>query len=399
MAEKTTLGPFQGINNIHRDTARPFQIPNWKEKWLTALVSATDVDINDDGWVKSRPPAGPDTTLDAGVGGWSVQGRFFFQDDSTLYERTTVDTAVITGLSARISMCEHWGSVFVTDGTNHWELIEQTARTWGLPVPTATVSPASGSLVPGVYLVQTTFVDADGNEGGTSDIATAQLSQATGIQIDVSGATADVAAVNVYVSHVDQKHTSFLTTVNIRSMPYTVQTTGTTAADPPKTAQMIGPITNATGVFSFRAFLMMWQANAVFRSESAEPHLFHGDNVMQFSSDVTACQGIASGMWIGTTDGLWWVQGHDPDSWIPKRKTRARVMSGSRQLRGEKLPLLQTDDLVALFVTADGVVAGLPDGNITHLTYDTYRFGAVQRASIAYVEHDNLKQLLIGVVT
>lgn len=388
-----------GIDNVHAVDARTFQPPGHQEKRLAALVAATDVDLNNDGWVSSRNALEVDTALTTGIGGWSVAGRMFYQDGGTLYERTTTDTALITGLRARAMLTEHWGKVYITDGTTHWELDGQTMRDWGLPVPTLSLSPGSGSLVAGTYLVQAAFVDAQGNEGGTSDVASAGLTDATAIVVDVAGASPTVASVNLYVSRKDQRHTSWLATVPLGRFPYTIQTDDTTAADPPKTEQMMGPISSAAGLFSFRAFLLMWRDSYVFRSEAAEPHLFHGDDFMQFGATVTACEGVAGGMWIGTTKGLWWVQGEDPSQWVPVRKTFNAVARGSKKIQGWKIPRLQTDEMTALFIDTSGLVAGTADGRDVHLTDGVYTLDPTLRASIAYAERGDLRQLLVGMVS
>lgn len=392
------LGPWSGINNVQDADALTFQPPGELEKRRSALVAATNVDIDDEGCPASRLPIAIETVLVSGIGGWSVRGRTFFQEGSTLYERLGTDTALISGLSSRAMLAEHWGKIYVTDGIRHWELDDQMVRGWGLPVPTLTLSPGSGTLTAGTYLVQATFVDAQGNEGGTSDIASASLTSATGIVVGVLGATPQVVSVNLYMSRRDQKQTSWLATVSLGSFPYQITMDDVTAADPPKTEQMTGPISDAAGLFSFRAFLLMWRDSYVFRSEAAEPHLFHGDNMMQFGATVTACEGVTGGMWIGTSKGLWWVQGDDPDKWIPVRKTFDAVSRGSTRIQGQKMARLQTDDLVALFVTESGLVAGLPSGNVVALTDGVYTFDPTQRVSIAYAERSNLRQLFVGVV-
>jgi hypothetical protein len=43
-------------------------------------------------------------------------------------------------------------------------------------------------------------------------------------------------------------------------------------------------------------------------------------------------------------------------------------------LSGEHFPVLKTEELVAIFVTREGVVAGLPGGNLVQLTQDKYNF-------------------------
>lgn len=393
-----SIGPFSGVNNVHKPDSGTFQLPGELERRLPALVAATDVDLDDDGWPASRLSTASVQVLINGLGGWEVGNRIFFQDGDSLYEGVTKGAALITGLRRRVSICEHWGLIFVTDGTNHYEIDGSTVRVWGLPVPEIELSPAGGSLVPGTYFVQATFIDARGNEGGTSDIASAMLSASTGILVSVSGQSQECVAANVYVSRRNQKTTSYLVTVALDEFPYTIQHDDVTAADPPKTLQMTGPINDAAGIFSFRAFMLMWRDGVVFRSEAAEPHLMHGARFMQFGSDIRACEGMAGGMWIGTETGLWWVQGEDPSKWVPTRKTLAAVTRGSKQVQGLEIPKLQSDDKVALFVTADGLVAGTSDGRIVPITYGVYKFDAAQRATITYSYRDNLKQVVISLV-
>lgn len=390
------LGPWAGIDNVHNAGAKVFQVPGELEKRVPMLVQASNVDLDDDGWVTSRQPVSTITNFSAGLGGWVVGGRLFCQDGGILYEGNTKDTPLITGLVGRVSLYEYWGKIFVTDGSRHYEIEGDVVRAWGLPVPQVTLAPASGSLSPGTYLVQVAFVDARGNEGGVSTLVSATLASATGILVSVSNQSIECVGANIYISGTGQKITSYLTTVALGKLPYIVQGDDVTTTDPPKTLQMTGPISNAAGIFSFRAFMLMWRDGVVFRSEATEPHLFHADNIMQFGGDVTACEAVKDGMWVGTTKGLIWVEGSESEGWIPVTKAFDAVLRGSTRLQGEKVPKLRTNELIALFVTASGLVAGLPGGQMVPLTDNTYIFDAMLRASIAYVERDNLRQIVVG---
>jgi hypothetical protein len=395
MSEPVKIPGFSGINNVQDALAGVFQVSAQPNAPRPALVAATDVDLDDDGWVSSRKPLAVVDTLTAGHGGWSANAGLLVQDGGNLLSGVT---AVVSGLGDRVLLCDHWGRVYVTDGSKHYEIDDVTATNWGLPVPTVSLSPGIGNLDSGMYLVQATFVDAAGNEGGTSRIQTATLTTATGISMSITGVNASVRYANVYCSLPEQQLTTFVATIPIGAFPYTIRDVSATLADPPKTEQMTGPISNADGIFSFRAFLMMWRDNVVFRSEGMEPHLFHGDNIMQFGSNVTACEGLLSGMWIGTEGGLWWVSGDDPEKWIPTRKTSRKVAVGSMQIDGEKIPKLQTSDRVALFIIDQWLVAGLSDGRVVGITDNIYRFGDVGRAGFCLSESGNTKQLLIGVI-
>ena len=48
-AKPVSLGPWSGIDNVHSPDARTFQPPGDQERRLAALVSAMDVDLDDDG--------------------------------------------------------------------------------------------------------------------------------------------------------------------------------------------------------------------------------------------------------------------------------------------------------------------------------------------------------------
>jgi hypothetical protein len=65
------------------------------------------------------------------------------------------------------------------------------------------------------------------------------------------------------------------------------------------------------------------------------------------------------------------------------------------------MPSLGTQDLVALFVNQNGPVACTSDGQMLQLTQDRYRVGSVveKRASWAYVERDDLRQVMFALST
>jgi hypothetical protein len=302
---------------------------------------------------------------------------------------------LLSGLAQRVLLCEHGGQVFGTDGAKHFVLTDPV-RNWGLPVPTVTV-PAS-SPVAGYkrYLVQASYVDAAGNEGGVSDIASVYLPDQGSVNVSVSSAI-DAALVRIYISGPEGKFLSLADEFTANRGGYTVTNTLDTAGLPPATEQMRGPISNAAGLTSYRAFLLMWRGNVVFRSEAAEPHLFHPDNIMQFPATVTSVEGLDSGLWVGTEAGLYWVTGEGPEAWIPVKKSLVEVLTGSLAVEGHKLAVAKTRERVALFVTRDGVVMGLPSGDLLPLTDGKYNFPTGTRASLAYVQRDPIRQVFVTV--
>lgn len=388
------IGPWPlGIDNVHAPEHAVFQVGRETPPRLRA---AADVDLDDEGWLRSRSPADLVTEITAPLGLWRLGGATLTQDGPVLSASTG---ATVADLSARASLCEHAARIFGTDGAIHFEIEGATVRTWGLPVPALTLSATTGALPAGRYLVQASFVDARGNEGGASAVVALTLAETGGIAIDLDEpASADVVLVRLYGGRADQKATSFLAEVSPAALPYAFGAKPGTAALPPVTEQMRGPFELAAGLFSFRAFLLMWRDNVVFHSEAHEPHLFYPDSFMPFPSTVRACAGLEGGMWIGTDDGLWWVAGEHPEAWIPARRSTTGVVPDCAVVDAGKLPALQSIGPAALFVQADGgLVAGTGAGTLVDLTDGRYRLSPATRASIAYVERGDLAQVLIAV--
>ena len=394
------LSPFSGIDNVHYEGHVAFAPSAPEGGRITALREATNLDLTDDGRLQTRKGIAETAALDAGEGAWEINGRYLVQDDGDLKEGVTT---LVSGLLRRASLVSHNGLIYGTDGTQYFEIDGATVRNWGLPVPvlTVTATPAGGGpIAAGTYLVQASFSDSRGNEGGACDSYTATLASVGNIVVALgTGSTTTGAThVNLYVSPVNHEHTSFVAKVALASFPYTLTTTSVTVGDPPSSRGLTAPPAGLVGLVSHRAFLMGWRDNIVWRSEAQEPHLWDGEAILPFEGTVRACESVAGGLWVATSKGLVWVAGEDPQNWIPVQKTTAAATAGSMRIEGHKLGTLQTADLVALFCTTEGLVAGLPGGSVAHLTDGRYHFDPGARASFAYCEHDDLRQIFIGLI-
>jgi hypothetical protein len=268
----------------------------------------------------------------------------------------------VTGLVRRVAMAEHGRRIFVTDGATHQEIDGTTVRPWGLPVPVITVAAGSGSALPaGRYLVQAAWVDAAGNSGGVSDLVAVTLDGTKGLTVSIAAPATDAAAVDIYASGANQIHTTWVARVakgtSWASLPYALPATRTTIADPPVTEQHSGPHTGLIGLASWRAWLLGWKANALYRSEGLEPHLWYGEHFQPFRGDIRGVVPVLSGIWVATSDGLFWLTGEDFGSLAPSRRTSRPCRFGQGLVAGDWLPMLQTQGQVALFVDADGIMA------------------------------------------
>jgi hypothetical protein len=395
------LGPWPlGVDNVHASDHAVFQVGG---EAPARLVAASNLDLDDTGRLYRRPGLVTALADLVAVGAWEVAGRHFLQDgDGTLWEvRNGVAVAVVQELVRRPALVAHAGLIYGSDGTTHFELDGTTVRTWGLPVPIIRATYQAGAgFDAGRYQVQATFSDARGNQGGASSPVEVVLAAAGGIAVELSPLSLSAGAthLNIYAGRANQPVPSFVAQVALAALPYVATSLAVSAGDIARTEYMGGPAEGLVGLVSHRAYLCAWRDDTVFRSEPQEPHLFDYERHMLFNHPVQACESVAGGLWVGTTGGLVWVAGEGPETWIPSRRTKTAVAKGSLLIEGHKLPALETADLVALFCTASGLVAGLPGGGVVHLSDGRYHFDPGARVSLAYVERGELRQILIGVV-
>lgn len=162
---------------------------------------------------------------------------------------------------------------------------------------------------------------------------------------------------------------------------------------------MRGPVPGG-GVAVFRDVLLTWVENWLFPSSGISPHLFRsGHEAFQLPATIQAVAGIATGLWVATTQGLHWLAGDSPAALVRAQRDDRPYAQGSLVLAGSRIPRLETADLVALFVSDVGLVAGLPSGQAVPLTPDQLVLDDItnQYASLAYRETtDGIHQVLFS---
>jgi hypothetical protein len=398
------LGPFPlGIDNKHDTRDKVF---DQSEQNLPRLVQATDIDIDNDGWIRNRPGTTLRIAGENYKGLFFVDNRLFCHKGDNLYEGTSGSPVLVSNAftGSGLKITEHADAIWITDGTTHKVLRGTNLYNWGLSIPsiTVTASSTSSSLEAGRYLVQASCTDSFGNEGPVSALSAVTLTAGQSIRVACT-LPSDAVYLNIYASKKDQTITNFVAKVASGSLPY-IFSTYPNEADPIVTHNMIPPISNANGIFSFRSWLMMWRDNVIFRSEAYEPHLFDGINIFQFEDDIKQVIPLLNGFWVGTEKYLYWVAdlpglGSDQDTtgWVPFRKYSGKIYPGGKKVNGTYIPGLETREEVALFMSEDGLIAAKADGSYQLITDDRYNFSSFSRATIEY-NSDALNQILIGLV-
>ena len=400
MTEPLKLGPWPlGLDNVHEPRHAVFQVPS-NGGAPARLAGATDVALSDDGWPSTRPQVATVAALTAGSASFSALGTLFYQDGASLYQHG-VSPARLTGLVRPVSYATYGDRLFISDGTSHYEWDGTTVRRWGLPVPEITLAATAGStFAAGTYQVQCAFTDGR-NEGGASAIAEITLATAADIQVTVAAPAGEMPlGINQDITGMGRKGIFYAKSVVTSGTGAQVFLAAAATTDlPVVTGEMQGPPAGLTGLAPFRAFLMTWRDNAVFRSESVEPHLFHPENIYQTPGTVLggaeATGATQSVFWIAETNGLWTMVGDDPPFRLLKVYS-GKMLEGAMSCSASWLSFLNTSGDVALFVSQHGLLIGLPDGTVLTPTRDRYHVDTdtYSKVSFAYVERNKFRQLL-----
>jgi hypothetical protein len=397
-AKLIPLGPWPlGVDNVHPADHRVFQVPGQNQP-PPRLVAASDVDLSDEGWPRTRRPAKAVEVVVDGRGLWSFGESRYVQDGAVL-RLVGSATPLVSGLVRRVEWAVYGRRLFVSDGATHREIDGSTVRAWGLPVPVVSVSAVAGSTFqPGTYVVQASFHDGR-NEGGCSSPQAIVLTSASDLQVSIAGHDALATSIVLYTGRDKQRPSYAGTTAIVGSgVQVLTATVPTTQGRPPRTERMTGPWDGITSLATFRAFLLIGRDNLVCRSEGQEPHLFDPSRIVPFKAPVTDTAPLVAGFWQGTEHGLYWVAGDDPQTWIPQRKTFDPVLRGCAVLPGSHFPFLQVSDPVALFIGPTGLLVGLPSGDVVQVTQDRYHvdLDAYARASFTLATRAGIRQLLVG---
>jgi hypothetical protein len=404
------------MDNVHADShaaRQPQAGPGGyaPPKYLRALV---DLDIDSDGTLTTRPGVADVRSLVDGRRLIAKGGMLLAQERDTLAvldPQTGTAQELMAGLASTL-IAHEWPTggdrVFCTDGTQAFCVRAGTVQPWGLRRPAdPVVTLVAGALPAASYLIACTWrtgplTDPAVEESGARAPLRYTLPRVGGIAIEVAVPDPTVTHVAYYISRPDQEEPMLAAVVAVNGATATLTVTTSAQLDATKipllTQDWAPPPTGIAALGSVQAFLLAGVGDTLYRSWAGRPGLFYYGSALQvFPAPVTAIVGLQDGAWVGTTAGLYWLGGDHPATWRRVFKDPTPVIPEGVLVPGSAVPKLQVGDPVALFVTPLGLVAGLPGGQLVHLTRDVYHFANAARVSIAYQSARSPRQLLIAV--
>jgi hypothetical protein len=395
-AKTISIGPFSGVDNVHAPSAGTFQPPGELEKRLAALVTASDVDLDDEGWPTSRPGLAAVLAPTAALRGFSALGMLLVHDEDKILqvdldEDPVGTTTIVSGLAVDdpVQFLEHEGQVFWLTTSYAGRITDSgVAKNWGLQVPPApTLGTTTGTLPAGLYQVTVRYQDASGIGGAAPYGSAIAVNGTQAITVTLTPNDANATHVRIYATDADSDAFYWVKTVAVGDLPTTL-TSCAVSLLPLKTHHMRGPIPGS-GLFAFNRTIVTFRGHWAFPSHEYSQHVFDPmHEVLYVAAPIRAAAGVSGGFWLATERGLFFLRGDSLKNLTVTRKDYEYYARGTLILPGGKLPSLGTTDLIALFLNQNGPVACTSDGQMLQLTQDRYRVGSVveKRASWVYAE-------------
>ncbi len=351
---------FTGINNVMPDTRLA----------STELVQAENIDLDDAGRLLRA-----DSLTEVVSGAYhslrSLDRFSLVRHGDTLSRFDGTVTPLKTGLipGAPMSYSQYPGLVYMGDGKQMLGTDGEQVWKWGVtrPVSQQVVTAIAGTMPQGRYLVAITYLRDDGEESGTPD-PVAILG--TGIMVShTEPFPDDVTRWRVYVSLTDGQELFACADMPVSVDVAEVVTISRGAAlkspnvEPP-------PVSGLVAAGNGRTFCAV--ENFLFYSSAFRPEQFDRyRQTIPFKSDVTLIAPVQAGVFVGTSDGGYMLNGQNIE------QASMSIPLNIPILKGEPIPArVQFDSAVSdgfLFWCAKGLAFLSQDGLVTLLTEQRYR--------------------------
>jgi hypothetical protein len=137
-------------------------------------------------------------------------------------------------------------------------------------------------------------------------------------------------------------------------------------SDEPLRSQLMLPPVPGRGIFSQRGWVMTFEENFIFVSDGVNAHVFNPEFFESRPYTIQGAQGLEDGFWVACERGLFWTQtgGSSPTEWVTTQKDNREYAFGSAKYPGYLIPAIETSSDVALFASSEGLVVGLPNGEL-----------------------------------
>lgn len=371
---------FAGINNLDA-LERLVGVPS-RDVPAVDLADAVNVDLDDSGRISRRAGqtlmlGGPAHSL------WSNGDLCLFVQDGMMF-RLYPDMStepVAAGLSdSPLAYAQVNNRIYHADGEFAAVFDEGRVRSWGIPLSLTDVAASitGGTLPAGVYQFAMTVLRADGQESGCGLAARLDLPDGAGITFSwTPPRDPELTQVALYLTQpdgqtlmqaaiVDAGLGAFTYVGGERSLPLATQWLD---APPPASVLALyrGRLYLAVGAFLY--------ATAPLSYEHCDLRDFRAFD----GSAIRVLCPVEGGLFVATDSATYFLSGASFADNALVKKLDAGGIRGSAITADGSIVTGRTElagQVVALFATTEGIVLGLPDGSLQHLTRERFAYTA-----------------------
>ncbi len=353
---------------------------------MSDLALATNVDIDASGGLARR--AGRTLKRAGAVHSlWSDDTTALFVEDGALkqlnadYTATTLRADLTPGL--RMAYQKVNDRVYFSNGAQSGLLHAGTVRSWGLPVPPLPLVAATvGDMPAGGYQFAMTYLRSDGQESGAGLAGRITLPAGSGLTFTLPVATdPDVATKAVYLStpNGDLLYHALEVANAVTAAIYTNDTLELTL--PLETQSLSAPPPgHLLGYHRGRMFVAL--GDTLFYSEPAAYEWFDLRRYLSFDSRITLFAPIEDrdypGIFVATETSTGWLQGADADAFKYVQTADYGAVPGTVSYVDGSLLAQGASGarMLPVWLSTQGICAGMPGGQVQNLTRAKYRFEA-----------------------
>lgn len=386
-----TVSSFAGVRNT-LEPERLHVLPT-RDNPTTDLAAAVNVDIDNSGQIARRAGL---TMKNAGAAHslWARGDTALFVRGTSLnrlnanFSATPIATVTANLPVAYVAVNER---IYWANGEETGVVERGLSRSWGIDIPAPpNLSTIGGTLAPGQYLSVVTHVREDGQESGAALPSVIQLVRDGGVRVTWGQPPADVAHVRVWLSTADGEIMYLATEVPASTTG--VDVTSAASALPLNTQWQDKPPAGQALAYANGRIYIAQGANIFATTPLGYEYVDLRDFLALDGSRVRLLAGVDGGLFAATDQAAYFLRGKTfEDMEMTILATKGGVAGSVVYVDGERATGIKelAGKRCAMFATGDGVLLGMPDGNVINMTQERYRF-AVGVAGAA-IFHENLK--------
>ena len=387
MGESIDIQGFYGMNDVNMSDRGP------SRSGFIAPIAVLNADVDGQGALRKRIGKTLTVTLSGSHSLWAGISCMLCSASGHLYRlngSAVIDLGSITGPESPLSYEEVDGLVYISN--KYWnkklDPKTNTLSQWGLTIPNgpALLSSSTGSLPIGTYNVCLTNVSGS-DISGNSPISSITLTSVGGVQI----LNRSIGSV---VWCTDQNEGIFyrIGEVDLITDVMTVEPLPTfMCSSPPLLSNLC------------HAFGLMWGSlgNDVYYSQPFRPSLFRLSlNKFPFNSEITLIARVPTGLFIGTIEETFFLEGTEPEKMQQKSVGVGAVRNSLTYCNNVPAlgDVLQTSEKgyqdVPMWRSHDGIVIGNAAGKLYNLTKNKVKLDVPMTGASVYRFVDGTFQFL-----